>query len=390
MFAPVGEVAALEAEALALEALRHRIDARQAQVLAQLDASGVTDTGHGVQTATWLSREAHHSLGWSRRRVRVSRTLVEHFPQFLAALESGEISWEHCTTLVTVANPRIVEDLSDLQDQLLCLARGATHTRFRRDLHAIAALLDTDGPEPRDRFDRNRLHLAATAMGIVLDGELTDEHAVLVQAALESEADRIFHRYRSDHELDPSIEIPARSTLRALALVSLCRKGLAVDESSTIPPRPEVIVVQRADRYETLDGQPVPPPAVDPLTTDPDWRTATVDHDGTVLSLGRSHRHSSPALRKALALRDGGCVFPGCHTPPAWCDAHHVIPWQAGGATEPANLLLLCRHHHQVLHRQRWTTTITPDQRAVFTSPHGTRHHSQRHQRWSRPPPQRE
>jgi hypothetical protein len=269
MFVPVGEVAALEAEALALEALRHRIDARQAQLLAQLDAREVNDIRHGLQTATWLSREAHHSLGWSRRRVRVSRTLVEHFPQFLAALESGEISWEHCTTLVKTSNPRIVEDLSDLQDQLLDLARGATHARFRRDLHAIAALLDTDGPQPRDRFDRNRLHLAATAMGIVFDGELTDEHAVLVRAALESETDRIFHRYRSDHELDPTLDIPPRSTLRALALVSLCRRGQAVDETATVPPRPEIIVVQRADRYETIDGQPLPPPAVDTLTTMP-------------------------------------------------------------------------------------------------------------------------
>jgi hypothetical protein len=55
------------------------------------------------------------------------------------------------------------------------------------------------------------LHVAATAMGIVMDGELTDDHAVLVQAALDSEADRIFHRYRSDHELDPTLDIPPRS-----------------------------------------------------------------------------------------------------------------------------------------------------------------------------------
>lgn len=36
-------------------------------------------------------------------------------------------------------------------------------------------------------------------------------------------------------------------------------------------------------------------------------------------------------------------VFPACHRPHAWCDAHNVRNWADGGETALGNLLLLCR-----------------------------------------------
>jgi hypothetical protein len=48
------------------------------------------------------------------------------------------------------------------------------------------------------------------------------------------------------------------------------------------------------------------------------------------LDVGRSTRVVTPAQRQALAVRDGGCVFPGCGRPVGWCEAHHVRHWLAG------------------------------------------------------------
>jgi hypothetical protein len=68
------------------------------------------------------------------------------------------------------------------------------------------------------------------------------------------------------------------------------------------------------------------------------------------LEVGRATRVVSAAQRTALGVRDGGCVFPGCDRPPAWCDAHHLRHWLHGGATDLANLALLCRAHHRAVH----------------------------------------
>ena len=56
------------------------------------------------------------------------------------------------------------------------------------------------------------------------------------------------------------------------------------------------------------------------------------------LEVGRATRVVSAAQRTALAVRDGGCRFPGCDRPPAWCEAHHRRHWLHGGATDLANL----------------------------------------------------
>lgn len=70
---------------------------------------------------------------------------------------------------------------------------------------------------------------------------------------------------------------------------------------------------------------------------------------GEVLDVGRKTRVVSPALRRALEHRDGGCRFPGCLNR-RFVDAHHVEHWADGGATKLGNLMLLCRRHHGLVH----------------------------------------
>jgi hypothetical protein len=88
------------------------------------------------------------------------------------------------------------------------------------------------------------------------------------------------------------------------------------------------------------------------------------------LDVGRSSRVVTPAQRSALAVRDGGCVFPGCSRPLAWCEAHHVRHWLDGGPTDLDNLALVCRAHHREVHEGGWRLIRGPDGR--FTAPHHT------------------
>jgi hypothetical protein len=104
--------------------------------------------------------------------------------------------------------------------------------------------------------------------------------------------------------------------------------------------------------------------------------------------VGRTTRVVQPAQRMALAVRDGGCVFPGCDRPLAWCDAHHLWHWVDGGPTDLANLALLCRAHHRTVHEDGWQLTRGPDGQFTATPgpPTHRPHRSHRsHRRQHRP-----
>lgn len=69
------------------------------------------------------------------------------------------------------------------------------------------------------------------------------------------------------------------------------------------------------------------------------------------LDVGRAQRGFPSAIRRALHVRDRGCIVPGCQRPPAWCQPHHLTAWAQGGATSLANAGLVCRHHHGAVHQ---------------------------------------
>ena len=77
-------------------------------------------------------------------------------------------------------------------------------------------------------------------------------------------------------------------------------------------------------------------------------------------------------LRRAVAVRDRGCRFPGCDQPVAACQPHHIIPRAQGGPTCLTNLTLLCSFHHLVaVHRWGWGIVLHPDGTVTATSPDG-------------------
>ena len=73
-------------------------------------------------------------------------------------------------------------------------------------------------------------------------------------------------------------------------------------------------------------------------------------------------------------MRDQHCRFPGCDTPAAGCDVHHLVHRKDGGRHALTNLALLCRFHHLVaIHRWGWHITLHPDGTTTAISPDGTK-----------------
>ncbi|MBV8529262.1 MAG: HNH endonuclease [Candidatus Dormibacteraeota bacterium] len=75
------------------------------------------------------------------------------------------------------------------------------------------------------------------------------------------------------------------------------------------------------------------------------------------------------ATRRKLALRDCGCVVPGCDRPASWTVPHHVVHHADGGTSELSNLVLLCSRHHWMVHEGGRQLIVAEDGR-ILMLPH--------------------
>jgi hypothetical protein len=120
----------------------------------------------------------------------------------------------------------------------------------------------------------------------------------------------------------------------------------------------------------TLDGDPLDPATVGSLRCDAGVHRVVTDGRSIVVDAGRTTRTIAHHLFAALAVRDGGCRFPGCDRPVSWCETHHVVAGHHGGETCPSNLVLLCwRHHHDFAHHPHWHLKLLPDATVEVTTP---------------------
>jgi hypothetical protein len=164
---------------------------------------------------------------------------------------------------------------------------------------------------------------------------------------------------------------------RADALVDICRLALNTGELPTNGgDRPQIALTMDFEQLRddvgaaTLDnGEKLTATQARRMACDAHLLPVVLGTHGQVLDVGQSRRLITGALRRALVIRDGGCAFPGCDRPPRWCDGHHIQSWIDGGPTSLSNSVLLCRHHHRVIHHSTWTVHLTPDGRPEFTPP---------------------
>jgi hypothetical protein len=84
--------------------------------------------------------------------------------------------------------------------------------------------------------------------------------------------------------------------------------------------------------------------------------------DPLPLDCGREKRLFTRAQRRGAEKRDRGCTFPGCDRPPSWCIGHHARKtWAQGGTTTLEDIVLICPHHHRIIHAQNWDIRFAPD-----------------------------
>ncbi len=223
-----------------------------------------------------------------------------------------------------------------------------------------------------DPAGRRRLSISELPGGMTrISGELDPEAAALLRIALDPLA---APRPAVDGALDP--RSPARR--RADALVDLVTRTL---DAAMLPVgggvRPHLTVtipwstmVGRSGVPATTGwGQPLPREVLRRLACDASVSRIILDPAGVPLDVGRTQRTVTADIRRALVARDNGCAFPTCDRPASWTEAHHIRHWIVGGHTSLDNCVLLCGHHHRVIHHQGWTVRLGPDRRPEFLPP---------------------
>ena len=385
-----------------IERARRHLDATAAHVLGSLDAEAVCEAEFGMTTGSWLAYHHTQPAQGARRRVKIATLLKERLPLVDDALAEGRIGWCHVEVFARAANPRVVSEIARLQPELLDLADVATFEQFKREVMAISDRLDVDGGhDPGRDLSRNRLTIRPGLKGVYqIDGECLDDLGAELAEAVEVEMGRLFRQFTRDEETTGgAIDVPEPSTLRMLALMELCRRGITTRAGAGSGPVTDLTVVLHdtdPGKVWLHDGTTLPVEHLECRLCDPAIRFLTMTPDGVPLNLGHEERLATPHQRRANAIRDGGCVFPGCNRPPAWTDQHHVIHagGPADGPTDLGNLASLCRTHHGITHRTGWEMHATPDQWFWWRTPTGNTFWSQRHgrqhperQRTGQPPP---
>ncbi len=172
-------------------------------------------------------------------------------------------------------------------------------------------------------------------------------------------------RFVSDSERAQSIVDDPRATeqLASDAFYELVTAGAELQPGRLLGRAPAVRVTITEQQLIARTGhgrlqrtqQPIPIETIERLACTQGTVTVVFDEHGQPLDVGREQRLFTERQRIALAERDGGCRWTGCERPPSWCEAHHIEHWaRDGGRTDVADGILLCKHHHLLLHDHHW------------------------------------
>jgi hypothetical protein len=303
----------------------------------------------------WLQSQLRVTGNQATAMSRCARQVDEELPRVAAAQRRGELSQQHvsiiCKALREVEKTTL--EPASLEANLVAAAAEMDPYELQRYWFQLRYRRDQESGVEAEEANRNRRWLYLRQMpyedGYKLEAYLDAEGGSTLKTALKAQAGKP----APDDE-----RTPARR--QADALVELAEHRL---NSGDLPlhggERPHVTLVASVETLRLEPGSPMARLDWGHLVTGDSARRISCDAavspvlvgpDDEILHAGRRTRTVSPAKRRALNLRDQGCVAPGCTVPPEECTPHHRIHWADGGPDELWNLELRCGWHHTEVH----------------------------------------
>ena len=384
---------------------------RQEGLAWQRGAGSGTDLISRVTLVSAREVKRRVRLGAKTRTVQcVGATLPPRFPVVTAALTAGLIGVDAAEAIVTGLSDMPAhlspDDLDTAERGLVASATGQITAEnkglpnagfafpadlIRGQVHQWKALLDPDGTAP----DESSVLAARSTIGF---GTFRDGLYPLrggVTPELRGVLNGVFDTYLSAHSTPPAFPsadeqaeeqaridsgeiIPGAEQLDAIDARTGGEKRADIlrgvfDAAARDAGTPQLggaapVVMVHVNARDLLDGTgvgwvdgvdaPVSLGTVRRLVCAGGMQKIVFAENGEILTLDQKERFFSRAQRRAILARDGGCVIPGCTSPPGWAEMHHVIPWSHGGTTNVTNGVALCWYHHHSIDTSGWLIQI--------------------------------
>lgn len=319
------------------------------------------------------------------RQALTGEMLPPRFPAVARAMDAGELGLDTAsgitTTLGAVENRAEPGMLEAAEHALIgCslgvdTATGEQITPFTADQTRIQALqwqiaLDPDGV--RTREDQAMIDRAVRKLGnrggvirYILDliPEASGEFDRALDSCVSPTTTGRFLTAQEQAEALVTGDSRTPAQQRHDAFVAMVSAAARSAELPTLGgSSPTVLVSVSATELESgtgagwIDGvdEPVSVDAVKQFICTGGVQKAFFTPNGKLIALGSPERGFTPQQRRAISLRDAGCVIPGCSIPAGWTEIHHVLEHARGGPTHTSNGVMLCWFHHRTIGSSGW------------------------------------
>jgi Domain of unknown function (DUF222)/HNH endonuclease len=374
-----------------IQVVVQQVAAVQLALVRQVDTLQVAAAMGATSTLAWLCDRHRISTATASRMIKLARAVDADTGSPVAeALAVGDVNVDQVQVITDAVAKLPAQHRTAGEEHLVREAETFGPRELGRLGQRIFEVVAPEEAEKRaldelERAERRAWHdrglwltdVAGTSK-VRVTGWLDQEGAATVRAALDPLcAPRTMRRAggrrvsdpeaSADNDTDPA-DVRSAGQRRVDALVEVCRLACACGElPDNGGDRPQVVVTIDYDKLRQQvgaatfdDGSHLSAAAARRIACDAGIIPAVLGTASQPLDLARKTRLVTGPLRRALVLRDRGCVFPGCDRPPRWCQGHHIVHWSNSGPTELNNLVLLCGYHHRLIHHSEWRVRINP------------------------------
>jgi Domain of unknown function (DUF222) len=353
-------------DVVALRVLLDRVDQACSESFIRFIDNGGHLLDNCLSAGAWLAEHTHVVRSEAETR-RLTVRLQDELTSFGVALTLGEIGLAHVRLLARIVTKERLDIARRDEEVLLNAARTLDPSRFARALRVWQQLCDDELHDPTgaDQIEaRRKLRLAALADGMWrIDGDLDPATG----EALATVLDQIMGKPAADD--DRSIGQRRHDALGELARSVLANGdiGTCHGESAAV-----TVIVQANGVASTSAGMVLSKIDLGVTMCDAVINRMTVDPNGRPFDIGVFNGSIPIRNRRAVIARDHHCRAPGCDRPARWSDIHHMRHRAEGGTHHPDGLVLLCRYHHRLTHKECIDMYMDVDGvTVIFTWPDG-------------------